>query len=91
MNKYLITYDDGYSCNSGIFKVVAKNEIDAERLFYLYFENRNSKYELSKIEEYDEELFYTEEDILKEKLRYQVTKKYLDIALGSPIDDCDII
>ena len=64
MIKYEVIYFNRFANEEQIFHVIAKNEEDAELLFWLRFDKEQMKDCIERIREYSEPYFYTEYDTL---------------------------
>lgn len=65
MGKYVVLYYNRFACENQHFYVLATNEEDAERLFWLRYNRETYKDCIESIYAHYEPHFYTEEEIAK--------------------------
>ena len=64
MIKYEVLYYNRFACETQRFFILAKNEEDARRIFYLRFDISKYKDCIEEIFEYKEPYFIKEEDVI---------------------------
>ncbi len=64
MSKYTVNFYNRFACQNQTFCVIANDDADAERLFWLKHNREQFKDCIEDISEYSEDHFYTEEEIL---------------------------
>lgn len=65
MNKYIIIYYNRFACQTQTFRVIARNEFHAGRLFYRMHDRKSYHACIESICRESDRHYYTEEEIMK--------------------------